>query len=523
MCESCLPLGFFDTPAWAAALGAVSSGRFTCQGDRRVLASTYVPLVAAKSDERTVAHLQSAASAAVSMDGATVNRQGVYNFVVNTPRALLYATRRLGTETPTGANLLSALKASLHQPIITAARMGSRAGVGAAGQAPRWRRLCEERIPAVWSYSPSTMVRMRRDGVADRTFIFGYGCAAHAGNLVAQDAARLNPFSTALRRALGATISFMRCGRARALHASTVAVMSNPGQRIQCLKSHSRTRWAGEAVTISAVQENLPALRRTLLSNAHSDNPFPVPDSLTAALEPTSRDSIHQSTPFFKVLAAAVALLEADAAPLSSYAGLFDTLRSTLDTFFLELPLAARVGLQSSLSPRFASISDPMVALAFYLERFWGPARGRVAGLLWTARAGEEGRSLPDLWDAAITSLADGDAPLAARQQSELSEFLPFAAQPARAEAWTRLHPLAWWRLHGERFTLWYPICLRLFCFPASAAGGKRAFKRLHQVLTPRRNRLSPDVVDQLTRIASMQHNFGVRTQSLCFRVLSPS
>jgi len=162
--------------------------------------------VAAKSEERTVAHLKSAASAAVSMDGATVNRQGVYNFVFNTPRALIYATRRLGAETPTGADLLSALKASPNQPIITAARMGSSAGVGAAGQAPRWRRLCEERIPAVLSDSPSAMVRMRRDGMADETFIFGYGCAAHAGNLVAQDAARLNPFDTGLRHALSATI-----------------------------------------------------------------------------------------------------------------------------------------------------------------------------------------------------------------------------------------------------------------------------------------------------------------------------
>jgi len=331
---------------------------------------------------------------------------------------------------------------------------------------------------------------------------FGHGCAAHAVHLVAQDAARLNPFSTALWHALSATIFFMRCGRARALHVSTVAVMSNPGQRIGCLKSYSRPRWAGEAVTVSAAEENLPAMRHTLLSKANSDNPFPVPDSVTAALEATSRHSIHQSTPSLKVLAAAVALLEADAAPLSSYAGLFATLRSALDTFSLELPLAARVGLQSSLSARFAAFSDPMVALALYLDGFWGPARGRVAGLLWTALAREEGQSLPDLRDAAITSLADGDAPLAARLQSELSEFLAFAAQPARAEVWTRLHPLAWWRLHGERFTLWYPSCLRLFCYPASAAGGERVFKRLHQVLTPRRNRLSPDLVDHRTRIA---------------------
>ena len=92
------------------------------------------------------------------------------------------------------------------------------------------------------------------------------------------------------------------------------------------------------------------------------------------------------------------ATLESDEAPLSSYAGLFATLRATLDTFFLELPLAARVGLQSSLSARFAAFSDPMVALAFYLDGIWGPTRGRVAGLLWTARAGEKGQSLTDLW-----------------------------------------------------------------------------------------------------------------------------
>jgi len=318
-------------------------------------------------------------------------------------------------------------------------------------------------------------------------------------------------------------IFFMRCGRARALHSSTMAVMSNPGQRIGCLKSYSRPRWAGEAVTISAAQEYLPALQHTLLSNAHSDNPFPVPESVTAALEPTSRHSIHQSAPSLKVLAAAVALLEADAAPLSSYAGLFATLRSALDTFFLELPLAARVGLQSSLSARFAAFSDPMVALAFYLDEFWGPARGRVAGLLWTARAGEEGQSLPDLRDAAITSLADGDAPLAARLQSELSEFLAFAAQPARAEVWTRLHPLAWWRLHGERFTLWYPICLRLFVILHRRLAGNGRLSASTMCLPPGATVCPQTWWTISLALPSMQHNFGVRTQLLFFRVLPPS
>jgi len=81
MCDSCLPLGFLETDAWRAALGAVTGSRFQGPGDRRMLASTYVPLVAAKSDARTAERIREAASSAVSMDGATANRQGVYDFV----------------------------------------------------------------------------------------------------------------------------------------------------------------------------------------------------------------------------------------------------------------------------------------------------------------------------------------------------------------------------------------------------------------------------------------------------------
>ncbi|KAK1868717.1 hypothetical protein I4F81_011200 [Pyropia yezoensis] len=302
------------------------------------------------------------------------------------------------------------------------------------------------------------MVRMRSTSVSDGTFVFGYGCAAHAGNLVAQDVAKLPPFSLALRNSLCATVFFLRCGRPRTLHADTVARSVEPGRRaVRGLQAYSRTRWVGEARTISAMEENIPALRHTLFANTLSANPFDVPDSVTEALEAPSRAAIGQSTSFLKTLAAVVALLEADAAPLSSYAGLFATLRSSLDTHFIELPPTTRAGLQRSLSARFASFSDPLVALAYYLDGFWSPARGRLAGLVWTVREGAAGRTLPEMRDAAILSLADGDAARAAQLQAELSEFLAFAAQPSRADSWRRLHPRSWWRLYGA---------------PALAAGG---------------------------------------------------
>jgi len=43
---------------------------------------------------------------------------------------------------------------------------------------------------------------------------------------------------------------------------------------------------------------------------------------------------------------------------------------------------------------------------------------------------------------------------------------------------------------------------LESYSSPSLAAGGERAFTRLRQVLTPRRNLLSPGLVDKLTRIA---------------------
>jgi len=150
-----------------------------------------VPLVAARSDAWTAARIWEADSSSVSMDGATVNRQGVINFVNRSPLALLYSTKRLGVVSPTGDNLLRALKDSFQQPLTAMTRPGASAAGAAAGPAPQWRRLLEQRAPAVVSDSRKTMVRMRRAGVSDGTFVFGYGCAAHARDLVAQDATKI--------------------------------------------------------------------------------------------------------------------------------------------------------------------------------------------------------------------------------------------------------------------------------------------------------------------------------------------
>lgn len=120
ICESCLPLGSIEAPSRQAALASVSGVRFTL-GDKRMLASPLVPRVAAKTDARVLERMRKAAASAVSMDGSTVNRQRVYNFVYHSSLALVYATAFFGTVCPTGDNLFKALQDHFKELIMAGA------------------------------------------------------------------------------------------------------------------------------------------------------------------------------------------------------------------------------------------------------------------------------------------------------------------------------------------------------------------------------------------------------------------
>jgi len=170
------------------------------------------------------------------------------------PLVLLYDTARSGLTSATGAIVLKAMKDSLQEPILAVAGLGSSTGGGSVAQRPQWRGLFEERVTAVITDSPSAMVRMCNIGVRDGTLLFGYWSVAHAGNLVAQDDAELEPFAFAQRRSLRASVFFMRCVRARTEHERTVATKAVSGQPpIPSMQLDSPTRWAGETVAVAAV------------------------------------------------------------------------------------------------------------------------------------------------------------------------------------------------------------------------------------------------------------------------------
>ena len=102
---------------------------------------------------------------------------------------------------------------------------------------------------------------LRTQAIASGTFLFAFGCAAHAASLVAQDAARVPQTALALRAALLKTVFFTQSTRARAfLKAVRAGLEVGGGRRAGSLRAYSRTRWAGEGATISSVGANLPAL-----------------------------------------------------------------------------------------------------------------------------------------------------------------------------------------------------------------------------------------------------------------------
>jgi len=375
MFEEGLPISFFDTAAWRSVFLLASGGTFDGPGSRSYISSVLLPAVARRSDDAVRRHLAAAPARAASIDGATFNHKGVINIVHYIPRPFFIGTARLGTEPSSAVNLRAALTGVLAGSMMAAALPQAQV---AGGAVTAMQGFCGRGPQMLVMDSPSNMVRMRADTVRAGAAVFSLGCAAHGGNLAARDAAKMSPFLSALQHAVSAAAFVTRCTRAGTLHTQSASNMKLNGRRVRSLKRYSRTRCVGQAVTISAVQETMAALRLTLLSIGCAEHPFDVPASVTAAVLAESAAAIDQSVPFLRLSAAVVALIEGDWAPLSSYAGLFSTLRSLLDTHFLELPAATRKALQGNISTRIGAFSDPMAALAFYLDEFWSSARGRV-------------------------------------------------------------------------------------------------------------------------------------------------
>jgi len=285
----------------------------------------------------------------------SVTHKGVYNNIVYLPLALYLAPFRLGADRSTAQNLLVELTQGLQ------ARLAARYGGATLSDWVDPGHIRDDQLALCWLWrlvtdNPTPMRLMRRLAADANVCLFSYGCAAHADNLVAKDLALIEQFKLALRDSIAAGVFFTRSTRAGALLARNAQHLRNAGAKNRSLELYSRTRWVGEAAKITSVLANLLALRRTLADNRHEPPAARIsilPRVETIIDSPTTELSLATCVPLLRALASSVAVLEADAAPLSSAVGIFLALRLCLDQSFAELPIAARSSIQSSLGRRF--------------------------------------------------------------------------------------------------------------------------------------------------------------------------
>jgi len=375
--ESGFAFSAFDTDGWRSVLRLISGNRFDGPGGRNIVARTHLPVAVGASDGAAAAFIIGCDALSASLDGMTdENGSGVYNIMVYTPRPILVGTLRLGVEAGTADTLLERLEAGLSGPLLRGVATSSSAEL--AGGASLLSLFSSRRVLALCTDSPSTMVALSTRAVDRGQFLFALRCAAHAANLVASDAARVAVCELALRESLIIADFFTRSPSSRSLLRAVRKMLAGGGAEVGALRTYRRTRWAGEGATIASVGANLPALQHTVLEKDHSAAPIAVPAPVTAAVNSTAAaDAIRRASRFLCFLARVLEHLEADSAPLSSYAGVFERLRSILADHFTGISVAERQLLQGALERRFTSFSDPMVVLAFFLDPFWGPVRGR--------------------------------------------------------------------------------------------------------------------------------------------------
>lgn len=333
-------------------------------------------------DARVSGFTQAADALLVSMDGITdVNGGGVY-VIVNTPASPLVSIIRLGRATASVNALLSRLGTALQGPLLDGTATSSTMELQ-GGATPLSLFTSPRRLP-LEANSPSSMVALRSRAVDAGTFLYAFGCAAHAGNLVAQDASRAPVCAQALHAALTFTALLNKSTRARSLLDSVRSrLLANEGTRVERMRSYSRTGWAGEGATTAAFGDDLPALRHTLMEGENAAAPFEVPGAVWSAVaSPAAATTTITCVAFLCFLTRLVNVLEGDATPLSAYTGVYACHHASLAKRFANVSATDRQALQGTLQCSLKYFSDPTVVLDFFVWIHVGrlPMHGLLVG-----------------------------------------------------------------------------------------------------------------------------------------------
>jgi len=262
--ESGFAFSAFDTDAWRSVLRLISGDRFDGPDSRNIVARTHLPVSVSASDGAAAAIMIGCDALFALLDEMTdENGSGVYNIMVYTPRLILVGIFRLGVEAGTADTLLERLDADLIVPLLRGVATSSSAEL--AGAASPLPLFSSSRVLALCTDSTYMMVALRTRAVDRGRFLFAFGCAAQAANLVATDAARATVCALALRESLIITVFFKRSSRARSLLRAVRKMLAGGRAEVGALRSYIRTCGSDEGATIASVGATLPALQRALL------------------------------------------------------------------------------------------------------------------------------------------------------------------------------------------------------------------------------------------------------------------
>ena len=73
------------------------------------------------------------------------------------------------------------------------------------------------------------------------------------------------------------------------------------------------------------------------------------------------------------------------------------------------------------------------------------------------------------------------------------------------------LNPLEWWKNHSKKYPLIFNLGKQFLCIPATFASSERTFSSAGNIVTSKRNCLSPEKVNMLTFLYENKNLFKLR------------
>lgn len=139
------------------------------------------------------------------------------------------------------------------------------------------------------------------------------------------------------------------------------ATHATAGKGVGQFVAFSEIRWVGHSPALRLLIANLLGLRRVLLSNAHSEESFAVPEKVAAAMHDGAVKATETISPSLGILLRVSASLVADASTLSSILGPYASFAIALRGHSFGLPDASRERFSHSSVVQFDKYSHPLL------------------------------------------------------------------------------------------------------------------------------------------------------------------